>query len=288
MGSVLTARELLIHNFISVRVYSVLETIRQLLSHSSAVEMMMTTMIVLTAIATVVVLLSDPNAKIANAQELTSIPAVIQNGTFQNTEDGFRMQVPDDWVVQDIDNLHLPNFRVANEAGFLIQAIICPQQEAVLSAGGMYNCEHSEDSVEILHDRLSHRPEFEVIEDPLNITPDDFLEFIVEEMQGRNYTDIQIINNTDLTINITSPEDPNTTIRTAHAKLVEMTYQLSLGLGDMRSYSILVTIPEGPQPGLRQIVSGEFITYEGPAVATPSGSLPPPVQQIFQSLEFIR
>jgi hypothetical protein len=289
VGSVLTARELLIHNFISVRVYSVLETIRQLLSHSSAVEMMMTTMIVLTAIATVVVLLSDPNAKIANAQELTSIPAVIQNGTFQNTEDGFRMQVPDDWVVQDIDNLHLPNFRVANEAGFLIQAIICPQQEAVLSAEGMYNCEHSEDSVEILHDRLSHRPEFEVIEDPLNITPDDFLEFIVEEMQGRNYTDIQIINNTDLTINITSPEDPNTTIRTAQAKLVEMTYQLSLGLGDMRrSYSILATIPEGPQPGLRQIVSGEFITYEGPAVATPSGSLPPPVQQIFQSLEFIR
>jgi hypothetical protein len=251
-------------------------------------EMMMTTMIVLTAIATVVVLLSDPNAKIANAQELTSIPAVIQNGTFQSTEDGFRMQVPDDWVVQDIDNLHLPNFRVANEAGFLIQAIICPQQEAVLSAGGMYNCEGSEDSVEILHDRLSHRPEFEVIEDPLNITPDDFLEFIIEEMQGRNYTDIQIINNTDLTINITSPEDPNTTIRTAHAKLVEMTYQLNLGLGDMRSYSILATIPEGPQPGLRQVVSGEFITYEGPAVATPSGSLPPPVQQIFESLEFIR
>jgi hypothetical protein len=114
------------------------------------------------------------------------------------------------------------------------------------------------------------------------------LEFIVEEMQGRNYTDIQIINNTDLTINITSSEDPNTTIRTAKAKLVEMTYQLSLGLGDMRSYSILATIPEGPQPGLRQIVSGEFITYEGPAGATPSGSLPPPVQQIFQSLEFIR
>jgi hypothetical protein len=196
--------------------------------------------------------------------------------------------VPDDWVVQDIDNLHLPNFRVANEAGFLIQAIICPQQEAVLSAGGIYNCEHSEDSVEILYDRLSHRPEFEVIEDPLNITPDDFLEFIVEEMQGRNYTDIQIINNTDLTINITSPEDPNTTIRTAQAKLVEMTYQISLGLGDMRSYSILATIPEGPQPGLRQIVSGEFITYEGPAVATPSGSLPRPIQQIFQSLEFIR
>ena len=258
--------------------------------------MIMIIIIVLTAIATaavvVVVLLFGTNVGIASAQQqqqqLNSIPAVIENGTFQNTADGFRILVPYGWVVQDIDNLHLPNFRIANEAGFFIFAIICPQQEAMPSTVGMYNCEQSESSVQILHDRLSHRPEFEVIEDPASITPEDFLAFVVEEMQGRNYTNIQIINNTDLTINITSAEDPNTTIRTAPAKLVEMTYQISPGPGDMRSYSILATIPENPQPGLRQIVSGEFVTYEGPAVATPSASPPPPVQQMFQSLEFIR
>jgi hypothetical protein len=248
--------------------------------------------IVLTAIATIVVLvlLFGPNIGIASAQQqLTSIPAVIQNGTFQSAADGFRLQVPYGWVVQDIDNLHLPNFRVMNEAGFFILAIICPQQEAVQgTAAETYNCEQSGSSVEILHDRLSHRPEFEVIEDPASITPDDFLAFVIEEMQGRNYTNVQIINSTDLTINITSPEDPNTTIRTAPAKLVEMTYQLSPGLGDMRSYSILATIPENPQPGLRQMVSGEFVTYEGSALTTPSGSPPPLIQQMFQSLEFIR
>jgi hypothetical protein len=256
-------------------------------------RMRMMMIIVLTAIATIVVLvlLFGPNIGIASAQQqqLTSIPAVIQNGTFQSAADGFRLQVPYGWVVQDIDNLHLPNFRVTNEAGFFILAVICPQQEAVQgTAAEMYNCEQSGSSVEILHDRLSHRPEFEVIEDPASITPDDFLAFVIEEMQGRNYTNVQIINSTDLTINITSPEDPNTTIRTAPAKLVEMTYQLSPGLGDMRSYSILATIPENPQPGLRQMVSGEFVTYEGPALTTPSGSPPPPVQQMFQSLEFIR
>src|SRR5918997_6499770 len=243
-------------------------------------------MIVLPVIATLFLLAISIG--ISNAQELPSIPVVIQNRTFENTVDGFRVQVPDGWVVQDIDNLHLPNFRVANEAGFLILAIICPQQEALPGIGGTYNCEQSESSVEILHDRLSHRPEFEVIEDPANITSDDFLVFMVEEMQGRNYTNIQIINRADLTINITSPQDPNTTIRTVPAKLVEMTYRPSPGLADMRSYSILATIPENPQPGLRQIVSGESVTYEGPAAATPSGSPPPPVQQIFQSLEFIR
>src|SRR5215210_578566 len=263
--------------------YIVLKVMRRSTLRLLAVEMKV---IFLTTIATV--LLFAPNVGISSAQQLNSIPVVIQNGTFQNTEDGFRVQVPDGWVVQDIDNFHLPNFLAANGAGFVILAIICPQQDALQGIGGLYNCEQSESSVEILHDRLGHRPEFEVIEDPTNITPDDFLAFMIEEMQGHNYTDIQIINSTDLTINITSPEDPNTTIRTAPAKLVEMTYQLSLGLGAMRSYSILATIPENPQPGLRQIVSGEFVTYEGPAVATPSGSPPPPVQQIFQSLEFIR
>jgi hypothetical protein len=263
--------------------YIVLKVMRRSPSHLLAVEMKM---IFLTTIATA--LLFAPNVGIASAQQLTSIPVVIQNGTFQNTEDGFRVQVPDGWVVQDVDNFHLPNFRAANEAGFLILAIICPQQEALQGIGGLYNCEQSESSVEILHDRLGHRPEFEVIEDPTNITPDDFLAFMIEEMQEHNYTDIQIINSTNLTINITSPEDPSTTIRTVPAKLVELTFQPGLGLAYMRSYSILTTIPENPQPGLRQVVSGDYITYEGPAATTPSGRPPPPVQQMFQSLEFIR
>ena len=243
-------------------------------------------LISLTAIAAAILFV--PNVRIANAQQLTSIPAVIENGTFQNTEDGIRLQVPEGWVVQDIDNLHLPNYLAADEAGFLLLAIICPQQEALPGIRGLYNCEQSNNSVEIRHDRLGHRPEFEVIEDPLNITLADFLAFMIGEMKGRNYSNIQIVNSTDLTINVTSPEDTNTTTRTVPAELVEMTYQQSLGLADVRSYSILATIPETPQPGLRQIVSGYSITYEGPAAGIPSGSPPPPIKQMFHSLEFIR
>jgi hypothetical protein len=263
--------------------YIVLKVMKRSSSHLLAVEMKM---IFLTTIATA--LLFAPNVGIASAQQLTSIPVVIQNGTFQNTEDGFRVQVPDGWVVQDVDNFHLPNFRAANKAGFLILAIICPQQDALQGIGGLYNCEQSENSIEILHDRLGHRPEFEVVEDPTKITPDDFLAFMIKEMQGRNYTDIQIINSTDLTMNITSPEDRNTTIRAVPAKFVEMTYQPGLGPSYMRSYSILATIPESPRPGLRQVVSGDYVTYEGPAATTPSSSPPTPVEQIFQSFEFIR
>lgn len=263
--------------------YFILKVIRRPPSRLLAAKVKM---IFLTTIATA--LLFALNVGITSAQQLTSIPVVIQNGTFQNPEDGFRVHVPDGWVVQDVDSFHLPSFRAANEAGFLILAIICPQQDALQGNGGLYNCEQSESSVEILHDRLSHRPEFEVIEDPTNITTDDFLASMIEEMQGRNYTDIQIIKSIDLTINITSPEDPNTAIRKVPAKFVEMTYQPGLGLAYMRSYSILATIPESPRPGLRQVVSGDYVTYEGPAATTSPSSPPTPVQQIFQSFEFIR
>jgi hypothetical protein len=243
-------------------------------------------LISLTAIAAAI--LFGLNVRIANAQQLASIPAVIENGTFQNTEDGIRLRVPDGWVVQDIDNLHLPNYLAADETGFLLLAIICPQQEALPGVGGLYDCEQSNSSVEIRRDRLGHRPEFEVIEDPLNITSDDFLAFMIEEMHGRNYSNIQIVNSTDLAINVTSPDDTNTTTRTVPAEFVEMTYQPSLGLAAVRSYSILATLPETPQPGLRQIVSGYSITYEGPAAGISSGNPPPPVKQMFHSLEFIR
>jgi hypothetical protein len=243
-------------------------------------------LISVTAIAAAI--LFGHNVRIANAQQLASIPAVIENGTFQNTEDGIRLRVPDGWVVQDIDNLHIPNYLAADETGFLLLAIICPQQEALPGVGGLYDCEQSNSSVEIRRDRLGHRPEFEVIEDPLNITSDDFLAFMMEEMHGRNYSNIQIVNSADLAINVTSPDDTNTTTRMVPAKFVEMTYQPSLELAAVRSYSILATIPETPQPGLRQIVSGYSFTYEGPAAGISSGNPPPPVKQMFHSLEFIR
>jgi hypothetical protein len=265
----------------------ILITIKQLSLSFNLIGVKMILMIVLASMSTALVFAISTG--IANAQELPSIPVVIKNGTFENTMDGFRVQVPDGWVVQDIDNQHLPNYLTANEAGFLILAIICPQQEAVpINGEGLYSCEQSESSVEIAQDRLGHRPEFEHIEDPISITPNDFLSFILDEMQERNYTNIQIMNSTDITINITRPEDPNTTIRTASAKFVEMTYQPNLGLPDLRSYTILITIPENPVPGLRQVLSGNSVSYEGPAATTPSGSPPSAVQQIFQSLEFIR
>jgi hypothetical protein len=248
-----------------------------------------TTIWITIGIATAAILLAV-NVPIASAQQLTGIPPAIENGTFHNVQDGIRLKMPDGWVVQDIDNFHLPNFAIADEDGFLLYAVICPQQEAVLgNVGRLYSCEQSSNSVKILYDRLGHRPEFEVVEDPLDITLDDFLAFMTEKMQERGYTNITVVNATDISINVTSPEDSNTTISAVPAKQVEITYQPGTGLPQMSSFSILATIPEPPQPGLRQTLSGYSVTYQAPAASISMGNNPPaPVQQIFRSLEFIR
>ena len=247
-----------------------------------------TTVWITIGIATATILLAV-NVPIASAQQLTGIPPAIENGTFHNAQDGIRLKVPDGWVVQDIDNFHLPNFAIADENGFLLYAVICPQQEAMLSNGGrLYSCGQSNNSVKILYDRLGHRPEFEVVEDPLDITLDDFLAFMTEKMQERGYANLTVVNATDISINVTSPEN-STTIRTVPAKQVEITYQPGNGLPEVSSFSILATIPEAPQPGLRQTLSGYSVTYQAPTTTISTGNNPPaPVQQIFRSLEFIR
>ena len=64
------------------------------------------------------------------------IPPAIENRTFQNIEDGIRLKVPEGWVVQDIDNFHLPNFLIADENGFLLFAVIYPRKRHCLVLEG--------------------------------------------------------------------------------------------------------------------------------------------------------
>ncbi len=44
---------------------------------------------------------------------------------------------------------------------------------------------------------LQARPQFGVIENPLDITPDDFLAFLIGDFQRRGYTNIQLVNISD-------------------------------------------------------------------------------------------
>ena len=98
------------------------------LSVSPAIAVALTAAVV---VAIAIILLAA-NVTVTNAQQLTSQPpAVTQNGTttlFQNTDDSIRVQVPEGWAIQDVNNTGTV---LSDEArlGYGILAQLCPQEE---------------------------------------------------------------------------------------------------------------------------------------------------------------
>src|SRR3712207_4701090 len=77
-------------------------SIMEVSSRSSAM-----TIELISAVAAIAVMLLAPNITIINAQQLTNqSPAVAENGVtfFQSTEDSFRLQIPEGWVIHDVNN----------------------------------------------------------------------------------------------------------------------------------------------------------------------------------------
>src|SRR6266511_2006697 len=112
---------------------------------SSPLSLKPATALALTAAVAIVILFTANNVTITNAQQPqqpqpTSQPAVTQNRTssiFQSTEDGFRVQVPDGWVIHDMKNT---GFSLLTEVlqGYGVLAQLCPeeQQQTVRNVGG--------------------------------------------------------------------------------------------------------------------------------------------------------
>jgi len=85
-------------------------------------------------VATAIILLAS-NTTIINAQQLTNQSAeVTQNGTtatttlFEGAKDSFEVQVPQGWVIRDVNNT---GFTLAAEVteGYGILAQLCPEEE---------------------------------------------------------------------------------------------------------------------------------------------------------------
>src|SRR5829696_2829498 len=85
--------------------------------------------IALTVVVVIAIILLAPNITITNAQQQlpTSQPSVTQNPTLLSAKDSFRVQLPEGWVIQDVNNT---GFTLAAEVlqGYGILAELCPQE----------------------------------------------------------------------------------------------------------------------------------------------------------------
>jgi hypothetical protein len=95
-------------------------------------------------------------------------------------------------------------------------------------------------------------------------------------------------NSSGIRINVTSPDNPDTTIRMVPAKQMEITYNGRFASAETRGYYPLTIVPYLLKPGERQMMTGHTIANEDIATTTPSGVPPAPVQQIFDSFELLQ
>ena len=253
----------------------------------------------------VIVSSSFPVTAVMGQQTILSSPSAATTTLFQSITDSFSVQVPDGWIIQDIDNTGSTLLQERTQ-GYGILAQLCPEEQqqggaAALSnaSGGSTNSISSLNASrclgaqEVIH--IIRYPDLETrIQTANNITT-----YYLQKLQEVGYRGIQTVGSTDMTINITNPQT-NQTTATVPAKFVEMTYSTNFVPNEIRTgYFILTaTNSTAPNPGTTK---GYSIFYEGSsAVAaevittttSASSSLPPTplstaVAQVFGSFELI-
>src|ERR687898_2333657 len=280
--------------------------------------------------AAIAVILLASNFTIINAQQqgqqLTSQPGEIENRTttatattttattFQSTNDGFRVQVPQGWIIQDLNNTDSALSEEATQ-GYEMLAQLCSEGEeqqqqgggAVLStnaSGGSTNS--TSNSCQGAQEEVIHIIRYPNVETTIqeadnlttnnNMTTNNLTTYHLQKLQEVGYIDIEIVNSTQTTVNLTIPQT-NQTVAAMPAKLVEMTYNTYSAPDETRRGYFLLTATAATLPDLGT-PKGYSILYEGSStsaaeIATTGSSslpptpLPPVVEQIFGSFELI-
>ena len=239
-------------------------------------------------------------------------PAAIQSTTlFQSANDGFSIEVPQGWIIHDLNNSGSALSEEGTQ-GYGVLAQLCPEEEeeqqqgsaaTLPNAGGdTLSCERSENYVIHIiryHDLDNRLPAANNVTTTSSnnnnsiMTNDNILLYHLQKLQEVGYSDIEIVNSADMTVNLTNPQT-NQTIATVPANFVEMTYTTAIAPNEAKSGYLISTATNVTAPNLGA-TKGYTIFYEGSSVsaAEPTigfGSLrplPPAVKQVFDSFELI-
>ena len=278
----------------------------------------------LTAIAIAIILLAS-NVTIGIAQQqLPSQASAIENGksirTALSIGDSFRVQVPEDWAIHDVNNTGIM-LGVEVLQGYGILSQLCPeeqqqqQQRPMLAnasgANTSTSSSRSSNSCQGSQGEIIHIIRYPNLGTRLGISSDDItgnddvtadvvLAYQMQKLQEVGYRDIRIVNSTETTINVDLSTGFNNNTMTAKipAELVEMTYSTNLAPNEIRRGYFISTATNATPPNLGTI-KGYALFYEGNSttsitnttaeITTTSGSLLPPakVGQVFGSFELI-
>ncbi len=281
------------------------------------------------AAAAIVIMHLAPNVTIINAQQeqeqqqlLTSQPAassVTQNRTtdtarlFESTSDNFRLEIPEGWVVRDVNNTGSVLAAEVTQ-GYGILAQLCPaegQEEGQQQQGVSTNVNASSSS-----SSCTQQPQGEIIHivrfpnlgaklgiavtDIRTTIPDSIFEYEIQKLQEVGYRNINVVNSTymPIVVNYTTTEGEPAEKAIVPGRFVEMTYSTASAPNEIRRGYLFLTATNVTPPNLATI-TGYGIFYEGaPGAPTARAQqttpvspgivvVPAPVAQAFGSFELI-
>src|SRR5919112_1907349 len=222
-----------------------------------------------------------------------------------STNDSFSIQVPDGWVIQDLNNTGSTLLEETSR-GYGILAQLCPEEEQqqqqqqgtqLTNDGGSTNssgnsispssCQGSEEVIYIIRypdlDTRIRATNNVTTSNNNNITTDNVVSYHLQKLQEVGYRSIQIINSTEVRLNLTSPQT-NETIATVPAKVVEIAYNTNSAPPNERRIGYFISTATTGTPPSLGTTKGYAVFYEGnstnsttetTATTATSGSLAP-------------
>jgi hypothetical protein len=245
------------------------------------------------------------NAQLSRQQQLESDEGLAST-LFQNIEDGFRIQVPEGWIIQDMNNTGSVLLEEVTQ-GYGILAQMCPEREeqrplqpppnVVSSSGGLYgSCEGAQQNIVYIlrYPALDTNLQSAFGVSTNSITTDNVLLYHIQKLQEVGYRGIQIVNSTETSVNVIDAQT-NQTTAIVPSKFVEMTYNTASAPNEIREGYFILTATNATQPNVG-MTKGYSIFYEGTSTAAGeitstssslSSSLPLALGQVFGSFELV-
>jgi hypothetical protein len=251
--------------------------------------------LVLAAILIITSMAAFPIASASTIPQQQLIPSLVEysNNYYQNAMDGFRVQIPKGWVIYDLDNTGLAALGLAEQLGYELLAVLCPQDQALPAIGGTYRCPiESNPSTTFVslfrYSNLYDRREFvPILEQNKTINISDLFAFHIQRTEEGGVTNIQIQktglkNNNMTTINVIDPTT-NQTVETAPIMVAEFSYgppELASSYLPSKRDLVQLALSNDTNTGF---VVDPILQQENETLST----LPPPVKQILDSFELV-
>lgn len=168
--------------------------------------------------------------------------------TFQSIADGFRVQVPNGWVVEDVNSTESWVRQNIAQYGVDILAYTCQQNQALPSIGGLYSCPSG--STQVVFSRfvdLQSIPEIAALaRENRSISTSDlwavYLDYQRSFQDSQFFEGFEIVNDTDIALNVVDPQT-NETTGTVPGKYVEWLH--TDAFGGLREFVLLALSSDG-------------------------------------------